>query len=53
MEGSLGLVFQYFFTIGVGVGFGLLVGAGLPVVIFLKIRRKTWNFSNRNNRTSR
>lgn len=49
----MGLVFQYFFTIGVGVGFGLMIGAGLPVVIYFKFRGKTWNFSNKNNRTNR
>lgn len=49
----MGLVFQYFFTIGVGVGFGLLIGAGLPLVIFFKIRGKSWTFLTRNNQQRR
>jgi hypothetical protein len=47
-NGSLGLVFQYFFTIGVAVGFGLGVGVGIPTLIILKIRGAKWKLLNRN-----
>lgn len=53
MQASIGLVFQYFFTIGVAVGFGLVVGLGVPIALYLKLRGKSWAFLQKNSRTNR
>lgn len=43
MSQSLQLVFNYFFAVGAGIGLGLLVAIGLPVVIYTKITGvKSW-----------
>jgi hypothetical protein len=53
MEGQLNLVFQYFFTIGVSVGLGFVIGVGVPVLIYFKFRGfKSW-FSGSKNRLGR
>jgi hypothetical protein len=49
MENQLNLVFQYFFTIGVSVGLGLVIGAGLPILIIIKFRGfKNWFSKDKN-----
>jgi len=50
MGDSLNLVFQYFFTAGAGVGAGLIITIGLPMMIYQKMkegRGKTWKYGKK------
>lgn len=43
MSQSLQLVFNYFFAVGAGIGLGVLVAVGLPILIYTKIMGvKSW-----------
>lgn len=42
MSESLQLVFNYFFAVGAGIGLGLLVTVGLPVLAYTKWGAKSW-----------
>lgn len=37
MNESLQLVFNYFFAVGSGIGLGLVITIGVPVVVYRKI----------------
>lgn len=51
MSQSFQLVFKYFFSVGSGLGLGLLISIGLPIVIYLKFRgRKPWQKTNQKSR---
>lgn len=49
MPNSLNLVFQYFLAAGAGIGFGLILTIGIPLLIYKKVRggSATWNKKKR------
>ncbi|MBP1897053.1 hypothetical protein J2Z18_006198 [Paenibacillus lactis] len=43
MSQSFQLVFKYFFSVGSGLGLGLIVSIGIPIALYLKFREaKPW-----------
>lgn len=48
---SMQLVLQYFFSVGLGVGFGLTVSVLVPIALYKKFGGKAWR-GKRNNKSA-
>lgn len=52
MNQSMQLVFQYFFSVGLGVGFGLTLSVLAPIAIYKKFGGKSVWLGRRNNKSA-